>query len=177
MDLLIPAMGGVAAGAVAFKTVSAAVEVYELATKKATVATEGATAAQKIFNLVQNANPIALTVTALVAAGTALVAYTRICRGSLKRSPKTFRTESPVYVDSANEVSKSAKELTENYADSTEEMQAQGQYAEHLAENLKELTEQENLSAEQKSVACQYVSQLNELVHGRIWLMTSRPIN
>lgn len=165
MDLLIPAMSGVAVGAVAFKTVSAAVEVYELATKKATVATEGATVAQKIFNLVQNANPIALTVTALVAAGTALAVYAEFA-GEATKEVQRLAEKNQKVCDSANEVSESVKELTANYADSTEEMQAQGQYAESLADNLKKLTEQENLSAEQKSVACQYVSQLNELVPG-----------
>lgn len=163
MEALVSVTGTVAAGAVAFKTVSAATEIYELATKKATVATEGATAAQKVFNLVQNANPIGIVVTALVAAGTALATYAEFA-GEASKEVQMLSEKNKKVCESANEVSKAAKELTANYEDNTEEMQAQGQYAKELADDLESLTKQENLSTEQKSIVCQYVSQLNELV-------------
>lgn len=158
MDTLIPLMGGVATGVVAFKTASAAVELF-------TTKTEGATVAQAAFNAIQNLNPVVAVATAVTAATAAIAIYANVAGEASEESQKMAEANQRV-CDSANEVAESSKDLISSYADSNAEMQAQSEYAKTLAGNIEELAEKENLSNSEKSVMQQYVAQLNELVPG-----------
>lgn len=158
MDLLISVMGGVAAGAVAFKTVSVATTVLQ-------TATEGATVAQTIFNAVCNANPIGLVVAALGAGVTALSIYGNHAVKVSKEVEKMADANRKV-CDSANEVSESAEELTKNYGEATEEMAAQGEYIQRLTEKIENLAGKTTRSNEETEVMQGYIAELNSLVPG-----------
>jgi phage-related minor tail protein len=156
MDELIPVMGGVAAGAVAFKTVSAAVALY-------TTTTEGATAATTIFNTVANANPLVLVATAVAAAGTALAIYTDSVSEASAEAQVLAEANHKI-CDSANEVAASTKELISDYGNTTAEMQAQGEYARILAEKIEVLSQTADRSNEKTQVMQGYIAELNTLV-------------
>lgn len=158
MDALAVGIGGVAAGVVTFKTVSGAISTL-------TTTTEGAAAAQGALNLAMNANPIIAVTTAIAAAGTALVLYTELAGEATQEVQKMAEANEKV-AESANKVSEEAQELTVNYAETTAEMQAQGEYAEILAEKIQNLADKESLSNAEKSVMQQYIAELNNLVPG-----------
>lgn len=158
MDLLISIMGGVAAGAVAFKTVSAATTVLQSAT-------EGATIAQTIFNTVCKANPIGLVVAALGAGVTALSIYGNHAIKVSKEVEKMADVNRKV-CDSANEVSESAEELKTNYGEAAEEMAAQGEYIQRLTKKIENLAGKTTRSNEETEVMQGYIAELNSLVPG-----------
>lgn len=156
MDDLLPVMGGIAAGAVAFKTVSAAVTLY-------TTTTEGATVATTIFNTVANANPLVLVATAVAAAGTALAIYTDSVSEASKEALMLAESNHKI-CDSAKEVAASTKELISNYGNTTAEMKAQGEYAKILAGKIEELSETADRSNEKTQAMQGYIAELNTLV-------------
>lgn len=156
MDLLISVMGGVAAGAVAFKTVSVATTVLQ-------TATEGATVAQTIFNAVCNANPIVLVTTAIVAGTTALVAYASSA-GEASEESKRLAEMNQKVCDSAEEVSEATGNLIGDYKENNAQLQAQGEYTKVLAGRIQELAGKEKLSNEEKEVMQGYITELNELI-------------
>lgn len=156
MDDLIPVMGGVAAGAVAFKTVSAAVTLY-------TTTTEGATVATTLFNTVANANPLVLVATAVAAAGTALAIYTDSV-SEASAEARLLAEENQKICDSANEVAASTKELISDYGNASAEMQAQGEYARILAGRIEELSQSADGNNEKTQVMQGYIAELNTLV-------------
>lgn len=156
MDLLISVMGGVAAGAVAFKTVSVATTVLQ-------TATEGATVAQTIFNAVCNENLIVLVTTALVAGTTALVAYASKA-GEASEESKRLAEMNQKVCDSAKEVSEATGNLIGDYKENNAQLQAQGEYTRVLAGRIQELAGKEKLSNEEKEVMQGYITELNELI-------------
>ncbi len=156
MDLLISVMGGVAAGAVAFKTVSVATTVLQ-------TATEGATVAQTIFNAVCNANPIVLVTTAIVAGTTALVAYASSA-GEASEESKRLAEMNQKVCDSAKEVSEATGNLIGDYKENNAQLQAQGEYTRVLAGRIQKLAGKEKLSNEEKEVMQGYITELNELI-------------
>ncbi len=156
MDELLPIMGGVAAGAVAFKTVSAAVGLYK-------TAMDGATVATQLLNAVTNANPFVLAATAIAAAGTALAIYADSASEASKEIQMVAESNQRV-CDSANEVAQSTKELISDYGNTTAEMKAQGEYAHILAERIEELSGATDRSSEKTQVMQGYIAELNSLV-------------
>lgn len=156
MDNLVPAMGAAAAGVATYKTVSAAVALFK-------TSTEGATVAQTLFNAVCNANPIVLVTTALVAATTAVVAYASKA-GEASKDVQILADENQRVCDSANDVSEATQDMLSSYADSAEEMEAQGEYAKILAERIKDLAEDTGRSNEETQVMQGYIAELNQLV-------------
>lgn len=156
MDELLPVMGGVAAGAVAFKTVSAAVTLYK-------TTTEGATVATTVFNAVANANPLVLVATAVAAAGTALAIYTDSVSEASKEAQLLAESNRKI-CESANEVADSTRELISNYGNTTAEMQAQGEYAKILAGRIEELSQSADRSNEKTQAMQGYIAELNSLV-------------
>lgn len=158
MDLLIPLMGSAAAGAVAFKTASAAVELY-------TIYTEGATTATAMFNAVCNVNPVVLVATAVAAAGAALAVYASNA-GEASEEAKLLADSNKRICESANEVAESTKNLISDSQDSAAKMQAQGEYAKILAERIESLTEKKNRDNSETQVMQTYIAELNNLVPG-----------
>ena len=158
MDAMIPVMGGVAAGAVAFKTVSAAVTLYKTSTEEATVATT-------IFKAVSSVGPWGLVATAIVAAGTALALYTDYTSEASAEAQMLAESNQRI-CDSANKVSDSAKDLIADYGNTTAEMKAQSEYAHILAGKIETLSETAGRNNEQTQVMQGYIAELNSLVPG-----------
>ena len=156
MDKLVPAMEAAAAGVVTYKAVSTAVTVFK-------TSTEGATVAQTLFNAVCNANPIVLVATALVAATTAVAAYASQA-GEASKDVQNLTDRSQRLCDKANEVSESAQDMTTSYADSSAEMEAQGEYAKTLADRIETLAGKTGRSNEETQVMQGYIAELNQLV-------------
>lgn len=156
MDKLVPAMEGALAGVATYKAVSTAVTVFK-------TSTEGATVAQTLFNAVCNANPIVLVATALVAATTAVVAYASQA-GEASKDIENLVDRNGALCDSANNVAESAQDMMTSYADSTEEMEVQGEYAKTLAERIETLAGHTSRSNEETQVMQGYITELNELV-------------
>lgn len=156
LDTLIPLATGAATGFLAFKGASAAVGLLEMATG-------GATKAQEGFNLACKANPIILIASAVLAAGTALVTYANNA-GEASAEVEILTEMNKRVVSSANEVSESVEDTIMSYAESTAQMQAQGEYAGILAGKIKGLAGQSSLSNEKMSVMQEYIAQLNGLV-------------
>lgn len=156
MDAMIPVMGGVAAGAVAFKTVSAAVTLYK-------TSTEGATVATTLFNAVSSANPWVLAATAIAAAGTALALYTDYTSEASAEAQMLAESNHRI-CDSANKVAESTKALIADYGNTTSEMKAQAEYAHILAGKIETLSETAGRSNEQTQVMQGYIAELNSLV-------------
>ncbi len=156
MDELIPVMGGIAAGAVAFKTVSAAVALYRKETELATVAT-------KLLNAVSSTNPWVLAATATAAAGTALALYTDYASEASEEAQMLAESNHRI-CDSANKVSESARGLISDYGNTTAEMKAQSEYAHILAGKIETLSETAGRSNEQTQVMQGYIAELNSLV-------------
>lgn len=158
MDTMIPVMGGVAAGAVAFKTVSAAVTLYKTSTEEATVATT-------IFKAVSSVGPWGLVATAIAAAGTALALYTDYTSEASAEAQMLSESNQRI-CDSANKVSDSAKDLIADYGNTTAEMKAQSEYAHILAGKIETLSETAGRNNEQTQVMQGYIAELNSLVPG-----------
>ena len=156
MDKLVPTMEGALAGVITYKAVSTAVTVFK-------TSTEGATVAQTLFNAVCNANPIVLVATALVAATTAVVAYASQA-GEASKDIENLVDRNGALCDSANNVAESAQDMMTSYADSTEEMEVQGEYAKTLAERIETLAGHTGRSNEETQVMQGYIAELNELV-------------
>lgn len=156
MDKLVPAMEAAAAGVVTYKAVSKAVTVFK-------TSTEGATVAQTLFNAVCNANPIVLVATALVAATTAVAAYASQA-GEASKDVQNLTDRSQRLCDKANEVSESAQDMTTSYADSSAEMEAQGEYAKTLADRIETLAGKTGRSNEETQVMQGYIAELNQIV-------------
>lgn len=156
MDKLVPAMEAAAAGVVTYKAVSTAVTVFK-------TSTEGATVAQTLFNAVCNANPIVLVATALVAATTAVAAYASQA-GEASKDVQNLTDRSQRLCDKANEVSESAQDMTTSYADSSAEMEAQGEYAKTLADRIETLAGKTGRSNEETQVMQGYIAELNQIV-------------
>lgn len=170
MDILVPLMGGAIAGAGTFKVVSAAVAAYETTVKGATVAqtvyttaTEGATVATTVLNTVSKANPFVLVATAVAAAGTALLLFADNAQETSAEVEALVEQNDRV-CESANKVSEETEDMISSYADSSAEMEAQGEYAEILADRIENLAEKENKSSEETQVLKGYIAELNELV-------------
>lgn len=158
MDALIPVMGGVAAGAVAFKTASAAVELYS-------ASTEGAATATAILNGIISANPIVLATTAIAAAGTALVVYAKTA-GEASKEAQHLAEANKEICDSANETAESTRKLISEYGNNAAEMQAQGEYAKILAGRIEELSGKKKLDNSETQVMQGYIAELNNLIPG-----------
>lgn len=158
MDALIPVMGGVAAGVIAFKTASAAVALY-------TAYTEGATTATALFNAVCNANPVVLVATAVAATGTAMMVYAGSV-GEASKEAQLLAESNQKVCDSANEVAESTKGLIADYGNTTAEMQAQGEYAQILAGKIADLAGKKKLDNSETQVMQGYIAELNNLVPG-----------
>lgn len=156
MDKLVPAMEAAAAGVVTYKAVSTAVTVFK-------TSTEGATVAQTLFNAVCNANPIVLVATALVAATTAVAAYASQA-GEASKDVQNLTDRSQRLCDKANEISESAQDMTTSYADSSAEMEAQGEYAKTLADRIETLAGKTGRSNEETQVMQGYIAELNQIV-------------
>lgn len=156
MDLLIPAMGGVAAGAAVFKTATTLVTAF-------TTATEGATLAQTLLNTVCNANPFVLLVTGITAAATALTIYAANA-GEASAEVQKLVEENDRVCESANRVADESAVMRANIQENAEQMDAQGQYAKTLAERIETLAGKERVSNAEKEVMRGYIAELNELV-------------
>lgn len=158
MDALIPVLGGVAAGVIAFKAASVAVELY-------TAYTEGATTATALFNVVCNANPVALVATAVAAATTAMMVYASSA-GEASKEVQMLAESNQKVCDSANEVAEAAKDLIADYGNTTAEMQAQSEYARILTDKITNLTGKKKLDNSETQVMQGYIAELNNLVPG-----------
>lgn len=158
LDILIPMVAGAGAAFVTYKVATSSVALLSSAT-------EGATVAQRIFNAVCDANPLILIATAVVAAGTALVAYASNL-GEVSRETELLIEANARVVESANNVTESVNNTIVSYADSTAEMQAQEEYAKILAGRIEGLAGKENLNNEELSVMQGYIAELNGIVPG-----------
>ena len=156
MDLLIPAVAGVGTAFVAYKTITATVTAFS-------TATEGATTAQTIFNAVLGANPVVKIVTAVIAAGAALITYANNA-GEASAEVEMLVEENKRVVASANEVTESVDKTIASYADSTAQMEAQGQYADILADRIAGLAGKTQLSSSEMDVMQGYIAELNSIV-------------
>lgn len=146
MDSLVPAIGGVVASVGTFK-----------ATMKL------ATVAQALFNTTVSATPIALMVTAVAGAATAIGVYAESA-GDASKDVADLADQSQRLSDKANEVSESAQDMITSYADSSAEIEAQGEYAKTLAERIETLADKTGRSNEETQVMQGYIAELNELV-------------
>lgn len=146
MDSLVPAIGGVIASVGTFK-----------ATMKL------ATVAQAIFNTTVSATPIALMVTAVAGAATAIGVYAESA-GDASKDVADLADQSQRLCDKANEVSESAQGMMTSYADSSAEIEAQGEYAKTLAERIETLADKTGRSNEETQVMQGYIAELNGLV-------------
>lgn len=158
MDEMIPVMGGIAAGAVAFKTVTVAVELY-------TAATEGAGTATALFNGIVNANPVVLAATAIATVTTAMVVYAKTA-GEASREAQLLAESNREICDSANAAAESTRELIAEYGNNASEMQAQSEYAKILAERIEELSEKKKLDNSETQAMQGYIAELNNLIPG-----------
>lgn len=156
LDTLIPTLEGVVVGVGIFKTVSAAVGLFQTTTK-------GATTAQIAFNAACNANPIILLVSALVGAGAALISYANDA-GEASKEVQMLVDQNQKMVDSANEVTESTNDLITSFSDSSAEMDAQAKYAEILADRIQTMAGNTNRSNEETEVMKGYIAELNQLV-------------
>lgn len=146
MDSLVPAIGGVIASVGTFK-----------ATMKL------ATVAQALFNTTVSATPIALMVTAVAGAATAIGVYAESA-GDASKDVADLADQSQRLSDKANEVSESAQDMITAYADSSAEIEAQGEYAKTLAERIETLAGKTERSNEETQVMQGYIAELNGLV-------------
>lgn len=146
MDSLVPAIGGVIASVGTFK-----------ATMKL------ATVAQALFNTTVSATPIALMVTAVAGAATAIGVYAESA-GDASKDVADLADQSQRLSDKANEVSESAQDMITAYADSSAEIEAQGEYAKTLAERIETLADKTGRSNEETQVMQGYIAELNGLV-------------
>ncbi|MCR1842753.1 phage tail tape measure protein [Murimonas intestini] len=158
IDLLIPAVTGVGTAFVAYKTITATVTAFS-------AATEGATTAQTIFNAVLGANPVIKIVTAVIAAGAAIITYANNA-GEASAEVEMLVEENKRVVASANEVTESVDKTIASYSDSTAQMEAQGQYAGILAERISGLAGKTQLSSSEMDVMYGYIAELNSIVPG-----------
>lgn len=146
MDSLVPAIGGVIASVGTFK-----------ATMKL------ATVAQALFNTTVSATPIALMVTAVAGVATAIGVYAESA-GDASKDVADLADQSQRLCDKANEVSESAQGMMTSYADSSVEIEAQGEYAKTLAERIETLAGKTERSNEETQVMQEYIAELNGLV-------------
>lgn len=170
MDTLLPLVTGLGAGAIAYKTATKAVELYQGAVVAAkatqaafTTATEGATTATTLFNAAANANPFVLIATVAVAAGTALAMYASNV-DTASESDKQLIERNQKVCESAKEVADATEETISTYKNSTAEMRAQGEYAETLSSRIEKLAQKTERTNEENSVMQSYIAELNELV-------------
>lgn len=163
LDVLVPALEGVAVGFAVFKTAEVAVKLYTAAQTACTAATEGTTVATRVLNAVCNANPFVLVATTVAAAGTALFAYAQNA-GEASKEVELLTSSNQRVCDSANEVTEKTKELVGSYADSSAELEAQGEYAQILAQKIESLAGKTKRSGEETSVMRGYIAELNQLM-------------
>ncbi len=144
-------------------TATTGVAAYVAVTNGATIATKAAAAAQKAWNLVQSLSPTGLLVSAIAAAGAALISYAANA-GEASEEIKQLTKENDKLVESANAVTDATEELLTAYENTTAEIEAQSKYAERLAEKIENLTDQQSLNADEQAVLLGYVAELNSLV-------------
>lgn len=158
MDTLIPLIKGAAVGVGVYKGISAAVGLYKTATATATVAQQG-------LNTAMNANPVMLVTSLVIAAGTALISYGSNA-GEASEEVKLLTEENQKLVDSCNQVTEATTDTISEYKNNSEQMQAQAEYADILADKIENLAGQGKLNNEQQQVMAQYIAELNNLVPG-----------
>lgn len=162
MDAMKAGVSGVGAAWAAWKAVPVIKSAVTSITAM-TTATEGATVAQTVFNAVCNANPVIFVATALVAATTAFAVYIENA-GEASEVVEQLSDRNKKLCESAGQVADSAHDLIDSYAASTEEMQAQGEYAQILAGQIETLAEKTGRSNEATEVMQGYIAELNGLV-------------
>lgn len=156
LEDLIPIVGGVGT---AFLTWKAGKKAMDLLSS----ATEGATLAQKLFNLACNANPVLLLISALGGAATAFAIYQDSAAQIPDEMQRVIDSNDRV-VESANAVMESTSNMMREYEDGIADLEAQGKYADILAGKIETLAGKTNLSGEEISVLNGYIYELNQLV-------------
>lgn len=156
LEDLIPIVGGVGT---AFLTWNAGKKAMDLLSS----ATEGATLAQKIFNIACNANPVLLLVSALGGAAAAFAIYQDSAAQIPGEMQRVIDANDRV-VKSANAVAESTSDMMAEYEDGIADLEAQGKYADILAGKIESLAGETNLSSEEIAVLNGYIAELNQLV-------------
>lgn len=161
MDLLIPVIGGVAAGFAAFKAATAISDAVE-AVSALQSATEGAATAQQIFNAVTNMNPYVL----LAAGAAAAVAAVALYVGNTEKA----KSETDLLLESSQKTNEEMQELVDkmqessgNWEDTASNFDAQEQAAGNLVDQLYELESASDKTGQTKSRMKVIVSELNTM--------------
>lgn len=127
-----------------------------------TNATEGATTAQKAFNVAVLANPIVAITTGIIAATVALGALAFKLADASAES-EAFKASASAIADAAKENSSAVQEMADNAAASVAEMQAQEQITDELVGTVETLSKKENKSADEVKKLHDAVRQLNQI--------------
>ena len=128
-------------------------------------ATQSAGIAQAAFNVIANANPYMLLATAIGAVVAAFAIF--------GKSQESAKTETELLIestkelnDSMKETAKVAQETSNEWSETTGNLDAQGQAAKNLAGRLLELDAQTDKTRATKQRMSNIIEQLNELVPG-----------
>lgn len=146
IDLIVAGLGGATVAWGAYK-----------------LATEGATIAQKLFNIAQNATPWGLIATLIGGAVTVLGAYVASTQDATEKVYENVEATNELvntYEDLNDELQKSKEQREE----SLEGIETEYRSAEILADKLDELSKVEDKSNGQKALMKEYVDQLNEVM-------------
>lgn len=127
-----------------------------------TNATEGATTAQKAFNVAVLANPIVAITTGIIAATVALGALAFKLADASAES-EAFKASASAIASAAKENSSAVQEMADSAAASVAEMQAQEQITDELVGTVETLSKKENKSADEVKKLHDAVRQLNQI--------------
>lgn len=159
-DAIVSAIAGIGA-ATAANMVAGQIQTVVSAWRDYKTATDGATVAQWLLNAAQNANPLGMLATAIVAITTALAVYSITTRGAAE--------EQDELIISSNELTEKTKTLREeiqNGRDARKENKAaiEEEYGamKILSDQLFELVAKEDKSNVEKQRMADLVDQLNE---------------
>ena len=127
------------------------------------LATEGATIAQKLFNLAQSATPWGLIATVIGGAVTAIGTYVIATQNSTDVTNENVEATKEL-ADTYDDLNESIQESKDKRAETLEGIETEYRSAEILTDKLDSLRKVEDKSNGQKALMAEYVNQLNEII-------------
>lgn len=155
--LIISTISGVTAAMVAYRV---AAKAAALAEKGWTVATLAQTAAQKVLNLVMNANPVVLLTTAVVGVTAAVVAWTLATRDA-KKPVDELTAEERELMAAADEAAAAFRDQKKATDEALGSITSQMGHVSDLAEELRSLADASGRVKDKDQARAQFI--LNEL--------------
>lgn len=146
--------------ATAFVGYQASVLAAELATKGWTIATIAQEAAQMALNVVMNANPIGLVLTAIAAVTAGIVAWNAITDEANEKQD-ALNEEERALVDSIDDTTESIQARKTAFEESASSIMGEAEHAKNLVEELTKLADANGVVAEANQTRAQFI--LNEL--------------